>query len=750
MMIAAAAVFHSASLFSLQLLILFVIWRRYQSYLIFLFVSLIAIGSFYYFSSTKIDFKETGEEQLTIHFFDRVKMDGRTLKGLAKTDEGDILYTNYTFQTEEEKKQFEQLPIYAYSFEIQASFEEIPPTAHPYAFNMGRYLQMNGAKGIIQIDEITAIHDKDDWTVNIAVYRERVLDHIERTFPSSLVAEAKALLVGDRSDMSEETAAQYRKLGITHLFAISGLHVGLLTFIVRECLLRCRMRKEYVDMLLFCALPIYAMLVGGAPSVWRASVVTMLILCVKAFKWRVGIEQLLAVTCILFILIKPYNLLQPGFQLSYGATFALIFSSQILIRTTSYWKQSFLITAISQIALYPVLLVHFYEVSISSFLVNLLFVPLYSIFILPMNIVLLLVSSLFAPFAKLLFFIYEPLRGWIETMTIWIAELPYQLWTPGKPHAILLAIAVVGIGLFFVSVERRQPYWRSILYLLIPAFLMHAMPYVNGELRVSFVDVGQGDCIVIELPYRRGVYVIDAGGMLQFGEEKDWRSPSKPFEIGRNIVVPFLKGRGITTIHAMILSHPHVDHIGGVHEVMEDIRVRSIHTSPNTLDVPEMQKIIEQATNQQIPIEIKKNEDRWIIDDTIFYYMGPQEDRYEGNDSSLILFMQSRGYAFLFAGDIEEKGERQFVSTYGEMNFPPTILKVAHHGSKTSSSSAFLDAVQPIIAVAMQGRNNRFNHPSEEVVERFKEKNIPLFTTQQLQTITIKIDRNGKLSIDHQ
>src|SRR5699024_610358 len=121
MIIAAAAVFHSASLFSLQLLILFVIWRRYQSYLIFLFVSLMAIGSFYYFSSTKIDFKETGEEQLTIHFFDRVKMDGRTLKGLAKTDEGDILYTNYTFQTEEEKKQFEQLPIYAYSFEIQAS-----------------------------------------------------------------------------------------------------------------------------------------------------------------------------------------------------------------------------------------------------------------------------------------------------------------------------------------------------------------------------------------------------------------------------------------------------------------------------------------------------------------------------------------------------------------------------------------------------------------------------------------------------
>lgn len=748
-MIVAFATRYSASLFSLLILILFVVWRKEQSYLSVMTVILLALSCYYYMDRTKIQFQESGEISLIAQFTDQVRIDGRILKGFVKTYEGDVLYARYTISSEKEKEQLLQLPLYQYRLSIDAKFEEIPAAAHEYAFYMSNYLQMNGAKGIIHIDNIRSMRHEVNWMTHITTYRQQVIHHIEKTFPTSLVAEAKALLVGDRSDMSEETAAQYRTLGITHLFAISGLHVGLLTYFVRECLLRCRMRHEYVNLLLFCMLPIYALLVGGAPSVWRASIVTMLLLCVKAFHWRIRVDQLLAATCLFFILLKPYIILQPGFQLSYGAAFALIYSNQILAQTSSYIKQSFLITAISQVALYPVLLIHFYEVSLSSFFVNLLYVPLYSVMILPINLVLLISSVIFPSIAHLLFIIYEPIRTWIEVMTDWIAEIPYQLWTPGKPSLWLLSLAVVGIGLFFSHLERRQSIFIGLMYLLVPVIIIHVAPYLNSNLRVHFVDVGQGDSIVIELPYRRGVYVIDAGGVLQFGDDDDWRTPAETFEVGRQVVVPFLRGKGITAIDYLVLSHPHIDHIGGAHEVMEEIRVKAVHTSPNTIEVSSMEKVIEEAIKQNIPITIKRNGDYWETKDAHFMYMGPQGDLYEGNDSSLVLYMQSRGNAFLFAGDIEEKGERQFLSLYGELVFPPTILKVAHHGSKTSSTKAFLEAVNPVLAIAMQGRNNRFQHPNDEVVERYKELAIPLLTTQEVQTITVTINRHGVLSVDH-
>lgn len=745
--IAAFAALHLPSLFSLQLLLLLVVWRKYQSFLSIFILLFLAISSYYYIDLTKIIFQESGKETLSIQYIDAIKIDGRQLKGFAKTSEGDIFYARYTIQTQEEKQQLEHIRLTEYTWTVDATIDEIPPAAHDYAFHMSKYLQMNGAKGILNVDRISSMHQQVNWIVKIKSYRQGVIHHIEQVFPESLVAEAKALLVGDRSDMTEETSEQYRTLGITHLFAISGLHVGLLTFFVRECLLRMRVRHEHVNMLLFSALPLYALLVGGAPSVWRASVVTMFILCVKAFHWRIGVDQLLATTCIIFVLLKPYLIFQPGFQLSYGAAFALITSSQILTQTTSYLKQSFWITAISQIALYPVLLWHFYEVSISSFLVNLLYVPLYSVVILPMNILLLLSTVVFSPLAGILFYVYEPLRGWIEVLTLWIANLPYQLWSPGKPSAVLIVLAIIGVVGFFVSWERRHSIWLSLTYLLFPVVIIQVKPYVNADLQVHFVDVGQGDSIVIELPYRKGVYVIDAGGALQFGEEGDWRKPSRTFEVGRQIVLPFLKGKGISTIDHLILSHPDMDHVGGMHEVMEDIRVQSVHTSPNTLSEPSMKKLITVAREKDIAIDVKRNGDGWETKDARFVYMGPQDDQYVGNDSSLVLYMQSRGYAFLFTGDIEEQGERKFVSSFREVVFPPTILKVAHHGSKTSSSESFLEVVKPILAVAMQGRNNRFNHPSDEVVERYEAYGIPLLTTQEFQTITIIVNRHGKLFV---
>ncbi|WP_168157262.1 DNA internalization-related competence protein ComEC/Rec2 [Sporosarcina ureilytica] len=624
-------------------------------------------------------------------------------------------------------------------FYISGSFQSIEIPSHPYAFNMEQYLRMYGASGILKVDRIFSYKINKSFTTRLLTQRKNVQQHIRETFPESLIPEAEALLIGDRSGMSEEDAANYRKLGITHLFAISGLHVGLLVFIVRECLLRLKIRRENVDVLLIILLPLYAIIAGGAPSVWRAVIVTILVLLTIYGRLPMKLDSALAISAIGFMLYKPYVIFQPGFQLSYLAALSLILSSKILSRQSSKLKLSFLVTMISQLSLYPILLLHFYELSLSSFLVNLLYVPLYSVVILPMNLILLLLTSVAMPIAKLLFFLYVPFRALIDQGTVWLSAIPYQLWNPGRPASIALVLAVVGVVRFFTLYEVREKLSRCLPYVLIPTFLIQFLPYTESQLRVTYLDVGQGDSIVIELPYKRGVYMIDTGGTVSFGE-KTWRSPTTPFEVGRKIVVPYLKGRGITEVDKLIISHAHIDHMGGAHEVVEDIRVKEIHIPKNSGDVEEMEKLVRAANDRKVSIMEMKDGNGWENNDFGFYYVGPQTEEYVGNDSSLALYMTTTGPSFLFTGDMEEAAERKFLTKYKFMDFKNPILKVGHHGSKTSSTDSFIKALQPKLAVISAGRNNRFGHPSKEVLETFQKYQVPVFVTADNGSITVLVE----------
>ena len=735
MMIACLASFHSVKLFLFIGLI--VIWMyviRIQKHVIVTML-IFSVCMYVYTDVRQVD--DVTSLPMEVKWTDAYKVNGDKLRGFTKSNNGTKYYVVYTFSSEEEKEHFTNQPVAGRSFIVEkAELLENHSRAHRYSFSMDTYLKSHLAVGTLNVLEWHEVKRDKTLMDFLYVYRFDLNAFIMEHFPKSLVAEAQALLFGEQDLVDEEVARAYQKLGITHIFAISGLHIALLSLMFFQGLIRLKVRREIATVILLIILPLYAVLAGGAPSVWRAVCVVEIVLLCRYFNWRVPIDDALALCFIGFIFIQPGVIFQVGFQLSFLATAALIYSSPLLARMKTWWSQSLMMTFVCQLLVYPLLLYYFFEFSLSSFIANMFLVPLFSFVILPINIGLFIVAFLSESVVHVLFHIYEPARMMLQDFIMFLQNIPYQMWVPGRPTAIWMAVLYTGVFLsfFFLMKDRFK---IVVVSIILPAILFHYHDRFHQDMHISFIDVGQGDSILIEYPGREKVYLIDTGGLLRF-ETEAWKKRKSVYEVGKQIVVPYLKGRGIDKLDALIITHADADHVEGAEEIVKEIRVEEIHITPGSTEKEVMNDLIVESAKRGIPIKEK------IAGDKVaegFHYIWPTETKYEGNNDSLVLKLSYKGFTALFTGDLEEAGENVLVKDRVAEIANMTVLKAGHHGSKTSSSELFIETVNPQLVIFSAGEGNRFGHPHTEVVDRFKQRGIPYIVTGERGTIELTVQK---------
>lgn len=298
---------------------------------------------------------------------------------------------------------------------------------------------------------------------------------------------------------------------------------------------------------------------------------------------------------------------------------------------------------------------------------------------------------------------------------------------------------MAGVILFYSYAEKGFRWWKIGIGVL-PAIAFTVTPYFDGALRVTFIDVGQGDSALVELPYRQGVYLIDTGGLLRFGRE-GFDDRTRPYEIGRQVVAPYLQGNGISRLDALIISHPDADHAEGADEILQLFAVEEVHMSPGSQKTElatDLEKDLDGVT-----VRMPGRGSLWKNKNTAFTYLSPSDEEYSGNNDSLVLLMEHENYKVLFTGDLEIDGENEILKNYGDLLEETTVLKVGHHGSKTSSGEDFLKKLNPDLSVFSTGEGNRYGHPAEEVKGRFENLSLPTLNTAETGTIEIVFDKDG-------
>ncbi|WP_226036960.1 DNA internalization-related competence protein ComEC/Rec2 [Aquibacillus saliphilus] len=614
---------------------------------------------------------------------------------------------------------------------------EYPPQSkNPGQFDYQKYLKQNGVNFIITINNPENLKCFGSSKLNsVHMLRDKLLSDPVQRLSSFTSGWLRALVLGDDGGISLESEEIFQRWSLSHLLAISGLHVGLIVGIIYFILVKFQLlTKEKAQGLLIILLPIYAILAGGAPSVWRSSLMTVAFLLLIKLKSRLSVTDVISFVFLVFVIYDANILYQLGFQFSFIVTFGLLISRNILAQPYPKWFTIFFISVISQLSILPLQINQFYFFNPMSIFINLLYVPYFSLIVIPLMFFTFLSLYLMPPVAFVLDWIFISIHQPALKLLSIVDHFLYYPLVIGKTEVFYWLIYYLLFYLLMKHIQQKQQnqalkYGGVLIFLLL---FLTVKPYLNPYGTVTMLDIGQGDSFIIELPYRKSIIFIDAAGTVS----TDFVTPSD--KIFKQVIKPYLYSRGILKIDSIVLTHNDHDHVGSVPFIVDQFRVDQLVISRYFQFTDSMASMLAQNNTS---IQTVEAGDRIKIDKQTIQVLFPKDDKGATNENSLVLYSEIGGIRWLFTGDINSEIENEMIRTYPEIGID--VLKVAHHGSNTSTSEEFLSHTQPRFAWISVGENNRYGHPNQEVIERLEKYNIVIMRTDEKGAIQYKFKGQG-------
>ncbi len=732
-------------LLTLSLLYLYMIYSLNDKSRKLFYLTILFTAGFYgymtYVENNNVSLHHESESQFSATVHSPVIIDGNKASFQIKSLQNEVLMVEYYMKLEAEALQLRELTL-GDSCNWSGSLKQPQQASNPHAFDYKNYLYEQKIHWIFSLNslpEACLSPSETTFLTSIKQYRQQGINLINQYVDQPTSSFMISLIFGDRSKLDEDILDAYQQLGLVHLLAISGLHVGIITAATFYIGIRIGLTRQWMNVILIGLLPFYVLLAGGAPSVMRAATMTGVALTLMLLKKKVFSIDTIGLACIFILLLNPYYLYHIGFQLSFSVSLSLLLASGILQKMQNGIAQLFIVSMIAQVASLPLLLHHFYQFSFWSPLLNVIFVPFYSLYVLPISFLLFFVLFLSPEHVTLIVPLLSYPLEYMNFLALRIAEIPLGTLVFGKPNPILMAAYCLAVVFFFYMWEINKR-WLGTIVLLTGLVFQWNIDYVNPYGKVVVLDIGQGDAIYISLPFYKGDYLIDTGGAFTFPQE-EWKERKKEFHSGSDVLVPFLKAEGVRRLDKLLLTHGDFDHIGNVESLWGEVDIGEVIV-PKGFGVSEYEKeILKVAKQRGTSINVAVSSAGWNAGKASFLYLHPTKFYENKNEGSIVLLAVLSNKKWLFTGDMEEEGERDLLHHYPNLNVD--VLKVGHHGSKTSSTDSFLREIRPDVAIISAGRNNRFGHPHQEVLERLSQVEAEVFRTDIQGAIIFRFTHRG-------
>lgn len=640
-----------------------------------------------------------------------IKIDGDLLSLTLKDKKGECVLAYYTFNSESEKERSKSSFLLGDLLKVDGEFSSVRGSTTKNIFNYEEYLTRKKTFYSIRVDSITKVRS----TKNIFYILKNSINNYFCTFKSGKYL--SLLLLGDKTYIEKEIISSFQTNGISHLFAISGMHVGILSSIILKSLKRVRVHEEKRYLITCFLLFIYLLLTGCTSSVTRAFLFFLLFTMNKVYYLQIESIFIFILTLVITLLFNPYFIYDIGFQYSFLISFTLIVGGELINKHKNYFVKLIITSCFSFMVSVPITAYHFYQINFLSILYNLFYVPFVTILLFPFSLIVLV-------FRPLSFFL-DFLISILEYSSLFLSKIDTFCFILGKVPIVIYILYLIFFFLFLKCLKKKVLF----LYLLLVVFHYFYFNIFDSDYLVM-LDIGQGDSFLM---HSKGKSIlIDTGGVMQFSYES-WRKKSIKYQTD-SITIPYLKSRGIKRLDYLLLTHGDFDHLGEAVNIIKHYKVRKVFINEGRINSLE-KKIVSMFSKTEVCTQ------NTSFEVGNFKFLSLNKDLGDENSSSIVLYALYKDYKMLFMGDANFKSEDYLLKTYNldKVN----LLKLGHHGSKSSSTLPFLEQIKPDIALISAGRDNKFKHPNKETLERLRELDIKYYITNKLGTVEINFQKNS-------